>query len=136
MECEREGTTAVNITVIDISDTSKLTWFSHCHPSTRFQYEPKNNYATTVQTGCSTRFKLQTQITRTRPLLLRMFDLKCKEHHSHTISRFFACYQPDDKSLQSLTDGSESTGESCVNQKVLSFRVLDEPTHHKYEKEK
>jgi len=45
MECEREGTTAVNITVIDISDTSKLTWFSHCHPCTRFQYEPKNNYA-------------------------------------------------------------------------------------------
>lgn len=103
MEFEREGRTAVNITASDASDTSKLTWFSHCHPCMRFQYEPKNNDATTVQTRCCARLKLRMQTGALTPLLLRMYDLKHMEYCSHTISRFFACYQPDDKSLQNLT---------------------------------
>lgn len=75
MEFERKGRTAVNITAIDASDTSKLTWFSHCHPCMRFQYEPKNNDVTTVQTLRCAGLELQEQTGASTPLLLRMYDL-------------------------------------------------------------
>lgn len=109
MEFIREGATAVNTTAVDISDTSKPTWFSHYHPCTRFQYEPKNNYAATVQTCFYVGFKLQIEMTRKTPLLSRMHDLKTYNTCLCTIPRFFTCCQPDDASLQDLNTPTHST---------------------------
>lgn len=137
MEFEREGRTAVHITAIDASDTSKLTWVSHRHPCMRFQYEPKNNDATTVQTRCCAGLELQMQTGASTPLLLRMYDLKCTEDHLHTISRFLHAINQMTKASPEFNTPTRRWDLQVSKRTELIKRIcpsgfLDETTHHKY----